>query len=135
LVFVKKQPAHFFCDDDKRTGDLETPRYGVRELAPAFGAAGCGSPCESGGKPPHSIFRLPPVDGFYRFVPVFRVYERYLPSRPEHQEVLPEPGQLALAVPERPHLVAVLVEHTIPLPKMISKICSEGRRCPCDWLG
>jgi hypothetical protein len=61
ILFVAFVPS---CDDDKGTGNLETPRYGVRELAPAFGAAGCGSPCESGGKPPHSIPRLPPFDGF-----------------------------------------------------------------------
>jgi hypothetical protein len=66
ILFVAFVPS---CDDDKGPGHLGTLRYGVRELAPAFGTAGCGSPCESGGKPPHSISRLPPLfDGFYRAV-------------------------------------------------------------------
>jgi hypothetical protein len=35
ILFVAFVPS---CDDDKGTGHLGTPRYGVRELAPAFGA-------------------------------------------------------------------------------------------------
>jgi hypothetical protein len=39
ILFVASVPS---CDDDTETGHLGTPRYGVRELAPAFGAVGCG---------------------------------------------------------------------------------------------
>jgi hypothetical protein len=83
-VFVKRQPTRFFwvCSHllfslwplflrvmmikEQVIGEPRGMECG--SLLPLSGAAGCGSPCESGGKPPHSISRLPPFDGFYRAV-------------------------------------------------------------------